>query len=123
MLDLKLKMNLVERLLLKSTIIENMPDRGSVAVTFIPLEAVLEKIAITQKEIKTYAIKDMIDGDKTTVKWNVKGNTYELSVSLTDLEVEAIRLIFKLSDSQNLFPAQLTQFYKRIMKDVAPDKE
>jgi len=107
-LDKKIEITLQDRITLTSL----LPAEGDYAF-FIIKKDLINKVAVTQDELKTSEIKEIkaTDGRGSHITWNAKGSTSKFGYDFTDLEKNEIKLALqKISNEKKLQEYQLNLY-------------
>jgi len=104
---LKIKLGLYERLLVKGI----LPQEDSFT-NLILRKDLIEKIEITQEEIKKFEIKSVENG----AVWNSKGQKDKLELEISSLEGKYLSEVLKKLDSEKKLSFALVDIYEAIVK-------
>lgn len=89
-------LSLLERVILSGSVLSNM---GSYEYLILKKD-ILNKIAVTQEELKKFEIKSTEQGG---LSWNEKGSKSKFEIEFSDMEKNEIKLsLKKLSDEKKL---------------------
>ena len=79
-----MKLNLIERILINNL----LPRQDCYFTTLIVVQDIDKKVIVNQQELVDFEIKTDENGD---LKWNKKGDEYEVDIDFTDLEKTIIK--------------------------------
>lgn len=106
-----LKLSLLERV----ELLGKFPREGGIK-KMVVFEDLVKKIRFSQQEIKDFEIKDVINGETTSISWNIKGGKSNANFNVTDVEIEEILKLFDLLDASEKFPTTLLNVYSQLQK-------
>lgn len=112
-----MKLSIAERLNLSFLL-----PKESDYLTLKKLVKLSERLNFTDDEIKTYDIKNNVDGDKSYFSWNDEGKKYKADIEIGEVcEDVIVAKLKKLDDEKKLDGANLPLYEKFVEKNFTDE--